>query len=126
MVEAAEGLKLDPPDLTNGSANVELSQLKSTKFEQISGSADECEVESGIDLASAFEPFERRAELLAPLITYGQVVHGDVVLIIQQQCLLVTLNSRGELVVCCHSDAFLQPKISIATIGELAKLFFLR
>ena len=40
MVEAAEGLKLDPPDLTNGSANVELSQLKSTKFEQISAKVE--------------------------------------------------------------------------------------
>ena len=50
---------------------------------------------AGLDLTCTFEPFESRCKLVEALIAYTEIMHGNVVILVQEQCLLVTLDGRG-------------------------------
>ena len=76
-------LYFDPFYLFNCSSDEISSLFEFTKLEEVNGSSDEGEVHTGLYLWSTFEPLESGGELFKSLIADSQVVHGDIVVLIQ-------------------------------------------
>ena len=79
---------------------------------------------AGLDLTCTFEPFESRCKLVEALIAYTEVMHGNVVILVQEQCLLVALHSCGQLVMGSHRDSLSQPEVSISDQTQLFVTLF--
>ena len=89
-------------DFLDCSSNENSGLAVLAKLKEVNCSAYKSEVHRWLNLRCSFEPFQSRGDFIETLVADCQVMHGYIVVLIQQESLLVALNSRGKLIMSTH------------------------